>query len=150
MVYGGYSQTIVTDEAYTLHIPDNLDLAAVAPLLCAGTTVWSPFVHYGVRSHHAVGVVGLGGLGALLLGCVCVHVRLFWARSSDTQTHTTRTGHIAVKLLVAMGCDVHVISTSSKKEALAKELGAHHFVVISDEEAKKAHASKLDFIIDTG
>lgn len=64
LVYGGYSQAIVTDEAYTLHIPDNLDLAASAPLLCAGITVWSPFVHYGVRSHHAVGVVGLGGLGA--------------------------------------------------------------------------------------
>lgn len=69
-------------------------------------------------------------------------------RLTGIRTHTT--GHIAVKFLVAMGCDVHVISTSSKKEALATELGAHHFVVISDEEAKKTHASKLDFIIDTG
>jgi uncharacterized zinc-type alcohol dehydrogenase-like protein len=57
---------------------------------------------------------------------------------------------MALKFLVAMGCDVTCISTSPKKEALAKELGAHNFVVISDEEAKKAHASKLDFIIDTG
>lgn len=56
-------QAIVVDEAYTLRIPDNLDLASAAPLLCPGITVWSPFVHYGVRSHHAVGVVGLGGLG---------------------------------------------------------------------------------------
>jgi len=57
---------------------------------------------------------------------------------------------MAVKFLVAMGCNVHVISTSPKKEALAKELGAQHFVVIADEEAKKAHAATLDFIIDTG
>lgn len=57
---------------------------------------------------------------------------------------------MAVKYAVAMGCDVHVISTSPKKEALAKQLGAHQFVVISDEEAKKAHANSLDFIIDTG
>lgn len=63
LVQGGYSQAIVVDEAYTLRIPDNLELAAAAPLLCAGITVWSPFVHYGVRGHHAVGVVGLGGLG---------------------------------------------------------------------------------------
>lgn len=56
-------QAIVVDEAYTLRIPDNLDLASAAPLLCPGITVWSPFVHYGVRSHHAVGVVGLGGVG---------------------------------------------------------------------------------------
>lgn len=70
-------KAVVVDEAYTLHIPENLDLAAAAPLLCAGITVWSPFVHYGVRSHHAVGVVGLGGLGASLFGsrgrvCACV------------------------------------------------------------------------------
>jgi hypothetical protein len=77
-VQGGYSQAIVVDEAYTLKIPDNLDLAAAAPLLCAGITVWSPLVHYGVRSHHAVGVVGLGGLGALRsIEHVCVFVCLF-------------------------------------------------------------------------
>ena len=104
-----------------LHIPENLPLDAAAPLLCAGITVWSPFVHYGVRSHHSVGVVGLGGLG-----------------------------HMAVKFAVAMGCQVVVISTSPKKEALAKnELGAHGFVVISDEESKKKHVRTLDFIIDT-
>lgn len=57
------THTYKTKTAYTLKVPDNLDLAAAAPLLCAGITVWSPFVHYGVRSHHAVGVVGLGGLG---------------------------------------------------------------------------------------
>jgi uncharacterized zinc-type alcohol dehydrogenase-like protein len=77
LVQGGYSQTIVVDEAYVLHIPDNLDLAASAPLLCAGITTWSPLVHYDVRGHHSVGVVGLGGLG-----------------------------HMAVKFLVALGCEV--------------------------------------------
>ncbi len=117
---GGYAESIVVDEAYALHIPDNLDLAAAAPLLCAGITVWSPYVHYNVRSHHSVGVVGLGGLG-----------------------------HMAVKFAAAMGCDVAVISTSPKKEALAKELGAHKFIVISDEEAKKANQFSLDYIIDT-
>jgi len=111
----------VVDEGYVLHIPENLPLDAAAPLLCAGITVWSPFVHYGVRSHHAVGVVGLGGLG-----------------------------HMAVKFAVAMGCKVVVISTSPKKESLAKhELGADGFMVISDEESKAKSLRTLDFIIDT-
>jgi len=121
LLQGGYSNTIVVDEGYVLRIPENLPLDAAAPLLCAGITVWSPFVHYGVRSHHSVGVVGLGGLG-----------------------------HMAVKFAVAMGCQVTVISTSPKKEALAKtELGAHKFVVISDEESKKKGARTIDYIIDT-
>ncbi|TFJ83700.1 hypothetical protein NSK_004804 [Nannochloropsis salina CCMP1776] len=120
LVQGGYAQTVVVDEAYVLRIPDNLDLAAAAPLLCAGITVWSPFLHFGVRSHHTIGVVGLGGLG-----------------------------HMAVKFAVAMGCDVAVISHSPGKEALAKKLGAHHFIVISDEAAKSAHARTMDYIVDT-
>lgn len=68
----------------------------------------------------------------------------------NPSTCNSNIGHIAVKFLVAMGCEVYVISTSPKKEMLAKELGAHHFIVMTDEEAKKAHTSKLDFIIDTG
>ena len=119
-LHGGYSKAIVVDENYSVHIPDNLDLSAAAPLLCASITVYSPIKHYGVRSNHAVGVLGLGGLG-----------------------------HLAVKLLAAMGCDVSVISTSAKKEALAKQLGAHNFI-ISSEESVKANAGTLDFIIDTG
>lgn len=120
ITFGGYSEAIVVDEQYVLRIPDNLDLAGAAPLLCAGITVFSPFVTYGVRSHHTVGVVGLGGLG-----------------------------HMAVKILNSMGCDVVVFSTSPSKEAEARALGAHHFIITTKPEGNPDWANKLDFIIDT-
>jgi alcohol dehydrogenase (NADP+) len=102
MTFGGYSDSIVVDEAFVLHIPQNLNLAATAPLLCAGITTYSPLHHNNVSEGQKVGVVGLGGLG-----------------------------HMGVKLAKAMGAHVVVFTTSSNKveDALrlgADEVGKHH------------------------
>jgi uncharacterized zinc-type alcohol dehydrogenase-like protein len=100
---GGYSDKIVVDESYVLRVPANLDLKAVAPLLCAGITTYSPLRHWGVGKGHRLAVAGLGGLG-----------------------------HMGVKFGVALGAEVTVISTSPSKEADARRLGAHHFALFSD------------------
>jgi len=118
--YGGYSNTIVVNEDFVLHISKDQDLAAIAPLLCAGITTYSPLKHWEVGKGHKLAVVGLGGLG-----------------------------HMAVKFGVAFGADVTVVSTSPKKEADAKKLGAHHFVVITDAAQVKAAKGSFDFILDT-
>jgi len=118
--YGGYSNTIVVHEDFVLRISDKLDLASVAPLLCAGITTYSPLRHWNIGKGHKMAVVGLGGLG-----------------------------HMAVKFGVAFGAEVTVLSTSSKKAEDAKKLGAHHFVVTSDAEQLKAVAGTFDFILDT-
>lgn len=118
--YGGYSKNVVVTENFVLHISDKLDLARVAPLLCAGITTYSPLRQWGIGQGHRVAVVGLGGLG-----------------------------HMAVKFAAAMGAEVTVLSTSPKKEADAKELGAHKFVVTKDPEAMKGIQSYFDFIINT-
>jgi uncharacterized zinc-type alcohol dehydrogenase-like protein len=118
--YGGYSKTIVVNEDFVLHISDKLDLAATAPLLCAGITTWSPLRHWKVGKGHRLAVVGLGGLG-----------------------------HMGVKFGVAFGADVTVLSTSPAKEQDAKKLGAHHFVVTSDPKQAKAAKNSFDFILDT-
>ncbi|WP_264563981.1 NAD(P)-dependent alcohol dehydrogenase [Flavobacterium sp. N3904] len=118
--YGGYSNTIVVHEDFVLHISDKLNLAAVAPLLCAGITTYSPLKFLGVGKGHKLAVLGLGGLG-----------------------------HMAVKFGVAFGAEVTVLSTSPKKEADAKKLGAHKFVVTSDPEQIKAVTGSFDFILDT-
>lgn len=118
--YGGYSNTIVTDEKFTLHIPENLDLAATAPLLCAGITTYSPLKYWKVGKGHKLAVLGLGGLG-----------------------------HMAVKFGVALGAEVTVLSTSPKKEADAKKLGAHNFIVTTNSEDVEKVKSTFDFIIDT-
>jgi uncharacterized zinc-type alcohol dehydrogenase-like protein len=118
--YGGYSTQIVVDENYTLKIPDNLDPAGAAPLLCAGITTYSPLRHFKVKAGQRVGVVGLGGLG-----------------------------HMGVKLAAAMGAEVTVFSTSPSKEQDARKLGAHHFVVTRDPENFAPLANKFDFILDT-
>jgi uncharacterized zinc-type alcohol dehydrogenase-like protein len=118
--YGGYSNTIVVNEDFVLHISDKLNLAAVAPLLCAGITTYSPLRHWKVGKGHKLAVLGLGGLG-----------------------------HMAVKFGVAFGADVTVLSTSPKKEEDAKKLGAHHFVVTTDPEQVKAATGTFDFILDT-
>ncbi|KAJ8604915.1 hypothetical protein CTAYLR_004309 [Chrysophaeum taylorii] len=98
--YGGYSQYIVCDESYALRIPDNLDLAASAPLLCAGITTWSPLMFYGAQANSKVAVAGLGGLG-----------------------------HMAVKFAVALGAHTTVLSRSEvKREEALGLLGAHAFV----------------------
>ncbi|MBB3932790.1 putative zinc-type alcohol dehydrogenase-like protein [Kaistia hirudinis] len=119
VTYGGYSKAVVVDEAFVLRLPENLDLAAVAPLLCAGITTYSPLRHWKAGPGKTVGVVGLGGLG-----------------------------HMAVKLARAMGAEVVMFTTSESKRADAERLGAHHVVVTRDPEALKAWGGKLDLIID--
>jgi len=118
--YGGYSNTIVVREEFVLHISEKLDLAATAPLLCAGITTYSPLRHWKVGKEHKLAVLGLGGLG-----------------------------HMAVKWGVAFGADVTVLSTSTSKERAAKDLGAHHFVVTTDAAQVEAVKGKFDFILDT-
>ena len=118
--YGGYSSSIVVDEAFTLKVSPKLDLAAVAPLLCAGITTYSPLRHWNTKKGDKVGVVGLGGLG-----------------------------HMAVKIAAAMGAEVTMLSTSASKEADARKLGAHHFGLTSDEATFKQLAGRFDLIIDT-
>lgn len=118
--YGGYSNTIVVHEDFVLHVSEKLNLAAVAPLLCAGITTYSPLKHWKVGKGHKLAVLGLGGLG-----------------------------HMAVKFGVAFGAEVTVLSTSPSKEEDAKKLGAHKFVITKDPEQMKAAAGTFDFILDT-
>ncbi len=118
--YGGYSKQYVCDQAFMLRISPSLDLAAAAPLLCAGITTWSPLRHWKVGKGTRVGVVGLGGLG-----------------------------HMAVKLAAALGAEVTMLSTSKAKEADAKKLGAHEFGLTSDKATFKRLAGRFDLIVDT-
>ncbi|MFH0340683.1 MAG: NAD(P)-dependent alcohol dehydrogenase [Chromatiales bacterium] len=118
--YGGYSNMIVADEDFVLHVPQNLNLAAVAPLLCAGITTYSPLRRWNVSKGQKVGIVGLGGLG-----------------------------HMAVKFANAFGANVVLFTTSPGKSEDAKRLGAHEVVVSRNEEEMQAHARSFDFIIDT-
>ncbi len=118
--YGGYSTSIVVKEHFVLNISEKVDLAATAPLLCAGITTWSPLRHWKVGKGHKLAVLGLGGLG-----------------------------HMGVKFGVAFGAEVTVLSTSPKKEADAKALGAHHFVVTTDPAQVEAAKGTFDFILDT-
>ena len=120
MTYGGYSNQIVVDEHFVLHISDKLDLAAVAPLLCAGITTYSPLRHWKVGPGSKVGVVGLGGLG-----------------------------HMAVKLAHAMGAYVVLFTTSPDKEADAKRLGADEVVISKNPEEMQRHLKSFDFILNT-
>ncbi|RAM35196.1 NAD(P)-dependent alcohol dehydrogenase [Arthrobacter globiformis] len=117
---GGYSTSVVVDRRYVLRVPESLDPAAAAPLLCAGITTFSPLRHFGVRAGHTVGVVGLGGLG-----------------------------HMAVKLAKALGAEVKVFTTSESKVSAALELGADAVVLSRDEEAMAAENRSIDVIIDT-
>ncbi|MBO3271494.1 MULTISPECIES: NAD(P)-dependent alcohol dehydrogenase [Hymenobacter] len=118
--YGGYASHIVVREEFVLHVSEKLDLARVAPLLCAGITTYSPLRQWKVKAGDRVGVVGLGGLG-----------------------------HMAVKLAAAMGAEVTVFSTSPEKEKDARELGAHKFIVSKDAEAMKGAGNYFDLIINT-
>ncbi|MBL0337198.1 MAG: NAD(P)-dependent alcohol dehydrogenase [Chitinophagaceae bacterium] len=120
MTYGGYSQHIVTHEDFVLRIPDNLPLDAAAPLLCAGITTYSPLRHWKVGPGMKVAVLGLGGLG-----------------------------HMGVKLAVSMGAEVTMLSHSPWKKDDATRLGAHKFVLTSDEAQVKEAAGSFDFILDT-
>jgi uncharacterized zinc-type alcohol dehydrogenase-like protein len=117
---GGYATDVVVDEKFVLRVPENLDPAAVAPLLCAGITTWSPLRQWKVGPGSRVGVVGIGGLG-----------------------------HMAVKLARALGAHVVVLTTSPGKADDAHRLGAHEVVVSRDRQAMKGLRNSLDVIIDT-
>lgn len=117
--YGGYSERIVVDENYVLRIPDNLDLAATAPLLCAGITTYSPLRHWNVGPGKKVGIVGIGGLG-----------------------------HMGIKIAKAMGAHVVAFTTSESKFAEAQRLGADEVVLSKDADQMAAYRGKLHFILD--
>jgi uncharacterized zinc-type alcohol dehydrogenase-like protein len=118
--FGGYSTRVVVDEAFTLRVPDGLDPAGAAPLLCAGITTYSPLRQWNCKPGDRVGVVGLGGLG-----------------------------HMAVKLAASMGAEVTMLSTSKAKEADAKRLGARGFALTSEESTFKKLGGSFDLVIDT-
>jgi uncharacterized zinc-type alcohol dehydrogenase-like protein len=120
VTYGGYSDSLVVDEAFALRVSNRLDLAGTAPLLCAGITTYSPLRHWNVREGQKVGVVGLGGLG-----------------------------HVAVKLASAFGARVVVFTTSPGKADDAVRLGARDVVVSSHAAEMQKHPSSFDFILDT-
>ncbi|GLW37991.1 alcohol dehydrogenase [Pectobacterium carotovorum subsp. carotovorum] len=117
--WGGYAQSVIVDQHFVVSVPPSLSLAGVAPLLCAGVTVWSPLRHFNVKAGDRIGVVGLGGLG-----------------------------HMAVKLASAMGADVTLFTTSPQKGEDARRLGAKHVVVSSDAAQMAACQTSLDMIID--
>lgn len=117
---GGYSDTITVDERFVLRIPDNLDPAAAAPLLCAGITTYSPLKHWKIGPGQKVGVIGLGGLG-----------------------------HMGVKLAHAMGANVVMITTSPEKGADARKLGADDVLISKDSSAMEAAQASFDFLLNT-
>jgi alcohol dehydrogenase (NADP+) len=119
MTQGGYSSSIVTDERWVYHVSDKLDLAATAPLLCAGITTYSPLRFAGVTKGMKVGIIGLGGLG-----------------------------HMGVKFAVSFGAEVTLISTSPSKQKDAERLGAHHFLLSTDKEAMKKFQGYFDVLLD--
>ena len=119
VTYGGYSNSIVVDEQFVLRVPSNLELAAAAPLLCAGITTYSPMRHWNVSKGQKVGVVGLGGLG-----------------------------HMAVKFAHAFGAHVVVFTTSPTKKDDALRLGADEVVISRNADEMKKHTNSFDFILD--
>ncbi|MBU5612272.1 NAD(P)-dependent alcohol dehydrogenase [Geomonas azotofigens] len=120
VTYGGYSDSIVVDEHFVLRVPTNLNLAGVAPLLCAGITTYSPIHRWGDIKGKKVGVVGLGGLG-----------------------------HMGVKFAKAFGAHVVVFTTSPGKKEDALRLGADEVIISTDAEQMKKHAGTFNFILDT-
>ena len=119
ITYGGYSDSVVVDQRFVLHVPANLDLAAAAPLLCAGITTYSPMRHWGVTEGKKVGIVGLGGLG-----------------------------HMGVKFAHALGAHTVVFTTSPNKVDDALRLGADEVVLSRDASQMQKHAGSFDFILD--
>jgi alcohol dehydrogenase (NADP+) len=120
VTYGGYSENIVVDERFVLRVPSTLDLAGVAPLVCAGITTYSPLRHWDVTKGKKVGVVGLGGLG-----------------------------HMGVKFAHALGAHVVVFTHSPNKTEDALRLGADEVVVSRNADEMQKHAGSFDFILDT-
>ncbi|WP_298136471.1 NAD(P)-dependent alcohol dehydrogenase [Acidiferrobacter sp.] len=117
---GGYSETITVDERFVLHIPENLDPASAAPLLCAGITTYSPLKHWHVGAGQTVGIIGLGGLG-----------------------------HMGVKFAHAMGASVAMVTTSPDKGADAKKLGADEVLISTDTGAMERARNRFDFLLNT-
>lgn len=120
IAFGGYSNNFVIDEDYAVHVPENLPLEGVAPLMCAGITLYSPLRHWKAGPGKEVAVMGLGGLG-----------------------------HMGVKFAVAMGARVTVLSHSPDKEADARRMGAHDFKVLASDESFKSLNRKFDLILNT-
>ena len=120
VTYGGYSESVVVDEAFVLRVPNGLDPAGAAPLLCAGITTYSPLRHWKVGKGQKVGIVGLGGLG-----------------------------HMGLKLAKAFGARVALFTTSQHKAADAVRLGADEVILSKDSAAMQKHAGSFDFILDT-
>ncbi|MEJ1970585.1 MAG: NAD(P)-dependent alcohol dehydrogenase [Rhizomicrobium sp.] len=120
LTFGGYSEQIVVEERFVVKVPANMDLKAVAPLLCAGITTWSPLRHWKVGPGQKVGVIGLGGLG-----------------------------HMGVKFAKALGAHVVMITTSPEKGKDAKRLGADEVLVSRDAAAMEAHKASFDFLLNT-
>ncbi|QPJ64902.1 MAG: NAD(P)-dependent alcohol dehydrogenase [Candidatus Nitrohelix vancouverensis] len=120
LTFGGYSKQIVVDKKYLLSIPENLDRAGAAPLLCAGITTYSPLKHWKVQPGQTVGVIGLGGLG-----------------------------HMGVKFAHAMGARTVIITTSPEKGKMGKSLGADEVLISTDEKAMSEWAGKFDFLLNT-
>lgn len=118
--FGGYSEKVVVTEDFVLKIPENLDLKAVAPLLCAGITTWSPLRHWNVKAGDKVAIIGLGGLG-----------------------------HMGIKLAKALGAEVTLFSRSPDKIQDALDLGADSVVISTYENEMNAVKGKFDLIIDT-
>lgn len=118
--FGGYSEMIIVREEFVLSVPKNLDEKAVAPLLCAGITTYSPLAHWKIKKGDKVGVIGLGGLG-----------------------------HMGIKFADAMGAHVVMITTSPEKAGDAKSLGADEVLISKDEDAMKKHAGSFDFLLNT-
>jgi alcohol dehydrogenase (NADP+) len=119
VTYGGYSQSIVVDEAFVLRVPNALDPAGTAPLLCAGITTYSPLRHWKVSKGQKVGIVGLGGLG-----------------------------HMGVKFAHALGAHVVLFTTSPNKVADARRLGADEVVISKNADEMQKHAASFHFILD--
>lgn len=120
ITFGGYSDSVVVSERFVVKVPDALDPASAAPILCAGITTYSPLRHYGVRPGDKVGVVGMGGLG-----------------------------HMGVKFAKALGAEVTLFTRSESKVAEAKSQGADQVVISTDDAQMQAIAGQLDFILDT-
>jgi uncharacterized zinc-type alcohol dehydrogenase-like protein len=118
--YGGYSKSIVVDRHFVLTVPDSLDPAGAAPLLCAGITTYSPLKHWNVKPGMTVGVIGLGGLG-----------------------------HMGIKFARAMGAHTVMITNSAHKAEDAKRLGADDVLLFSDKDAAARYAGKFDFLLNT-
>jgi uncharacterized zinc-type alcohol dehydrogenase-like protein len=120
IAFGGYSNNFVIDADYAVHIPDNLELSGVAPLLCAGITLYSPLKHWGAKEGMRVGVMGLGGLG-----------------------------HMGVKFAKALGAHVTVFSHSPSKESDARKMGADAFISTSEPDVLKSLSTRFDLILNT-